>query len=133
MFVGEAVAFEALAFANLRDACGAAAAEEGRSAGAALSVLRRAAQPPCREHRNRGLRQLHRHRRGRRDERLRVLLESQGAPKDQPVLALGSKGKLRGAEYEVIGFLRRRTLVEGVEYAWREYLLLGAAAGTSAG
>jgi len=124
VFLGEAVAFEDLAFANLRDgaaqppqkkiearvlrcpSCGAplnlhAASIETAACGSCTAIVAVA------------------------DDRLRILLESQGTPKDQPALALGSKGKLRGAEYEVIGFLRRRTLVEGVEYAWREYLLLG--------
>jgi ribosomal protein S27E len=58
------------------------------------------------------------------DENLRIVLAAQGAMKEKPALPLGSKGTLGGTEYEVIGMLRRRTVVEGEEYAWREYLLL---------
>jgi hypothetical protein len=58
------------------------------------------------------------------DENLRIVLAAQGALKEKPALPLGSKGKLGGTEYEVIGMLRRRVVVEGEEFAWREYLLL---------
>jgi hypothetical protein len=40
-----------------------------------------------------------------------------------PRLALGSKGKFRGAVYEIIGYLRRRVTVDGLPYEWSEYLL----------
>lgn len=40
-----------------------------------------------------------------------------------PVLALGSRGHLRGAEYDVVGFLCRQVKVDGVPYEWSEYLL----------
>ena len=44
-------------------------------------------------------------------------------PKTQPVLPLGSKGKLFGHEYTVIGFMQRFVLYQGVSYYWTEYLL----------
>jgi hypothetical protein len=40
-----------------------------------------------------------------------------------PLLPLGTRGKWRGAVYEVIGFQRRDMRVEGITYSWREYLL----------
>jgi len=40
-----------------------------------------------------------------------------------PLIPLGSRGKLRGTDYEVIGFQRRNTNSEGVRYDWHEYLL----------
>jgi hypothetical protein len=38
-------------------------------------------------------------------------------------IPLGSRGKLEGVEWEVIGFQIRRTYSEGVPYDWREYIL----------
>jgi hypothetical protein len=38
-------------------------------------------------------------------------------------LPLGSKGQLDGESVDVIGFMVRRTLSEGIAYDWREYLL----------
>lgn len=40
-----------------------------------------------------------------------------------PRLPLGSKGRLEGKPVEVIGFLVKRSTVEGIAYDWREYLL----------
>ncbi|BCB27245.1 hypothetical protein SKTS_21310 [Sulfurimicrobium lacus] len=40
-----------------------------------------------------------------------------------PRLPLGSQGKLRGATYDVVGFMRRRVVVEGESYEWSEYLI----------
>ena len=42
-----------------------------------------------------------------------------------PRIPLGSKGTLEGKPVEVIGFMVRRSVVEGVPYDWREYLLAG--------
>jgi len=41
----------------------------------------------------------------------------------KPLIPLGSKGKLAGVTWTAIGFMVRSTTVEGVVYAWREYLL----------
>jgi hypothetical protein len=41
----------------------------------------------------------------------------------RPLIALGTRGKLRGADYEVIGFQRRSITVEGIRYDWHEYVL----------
>jgi transcription elongation factor Elf1 len=43
-----------------------------------------------------------------------------------PMLALGSKGKLRGEEVELIGYMRRCMTADGTEYCWDEYVGLGA-------
>lgn len=40
-----------------------------------------------------------------------------------PKLPLGSQGRLRGADYDVVGYLRRQVTIENVDYAWSEYLL----------
>jgi hypothetical protein len=42
---------------------------------------------------------------------------------DPPLIPLGTRGKIRGADYEAIGFQRRSIVVEGVQYAWHEYVL----------
>ena len=41
----------------------------------------------------------------------------------KPLIPLGTRGKLRGTDYEVIGFQRRHSTVEGISYYWHEYLL----------
>jgi hypothetical protein len=41
----------------------------------------------------------------------------------KPLIPLGARGKLRGTDYEVIGFQLRSIQVEGITYVWHEYLL----------
>src|SRR5260370_4895987 len=41
----------------------------------------------------------------------------------KPLIPLGTRGKLRGTDYEVIGFQRRSTTVDGITYYWHEYVL----------
>lgn len=41
----------------------------------------------------------------------------------QPIIPLGTRGKMRGAVYEAIGFQVRTITSEGVDYSWHEYLL----------
>jgi len=41
----------------------------------------------------------------------------------QPLIPLGSRGKLFGAIWEIIGFQQRGIDVEGTNYFWREYVL----------
>ena len=43
--------------------------------------------------------------------------------KRKPTIPLGTRGTLEGTEYTVIGFMERYVTVEGVDYAWGEYLL----------
>jgi hypothetical protein len=47
-----------------------------------------------------------------------------------PVIPLGTRGKLRGTDYEVIGFQRRSTKIEGIRYDWHEYVLFNPFKGT---
>ena len=42
---------------------------------------------------------------------------------DKPLIPLGTRGKIRGTDYEAIGFQRRSINVEGVTYSWHEYVL----------
>lgn len=42
---------------------------------------------------------------------------------DPPLIPLGTRGKIRGTDYEVIGFERRTITVDLVEYHWHEYIL----------
>jgi hypothetical protein len=41
----------------------------------------------------------------------------------KPLIPLGTRGKLRGTDYEVVGFQRRSTRVDGITYYWHEYVL----------
>jgi ribosomal protein S27E len=45
------------------------------------------------------------------------------AVKEEPLIPLGTRGKLLETEYEVVGFQVRQIVVDGVAYRWREYLL----------
>src|SRR5215472_14278129 len=42
---------------------------------------------------------------------------------DRPLIRLGSRGKIRGAEFEVVGFQRRSLEADGIRYHWHEYVL----------
>jgi hypothetical protein len=57
------------------------------------------------------------------DESLQVISTFQAKTRLQPLIPLGTRGKLLGDLLEVIGFMRRRVTVEGVDYEWSEYLL----------
>ena len=57
------------------------------------------------------------------DENLRILSTFQSKIKHKPLIPLGSRGKVRGDLFEVIGYLRRAVTVEGEDYEWSEYLL----------
>jgi hypothetical protein len=55
---------------------------------------------------------------------LRVLQEAQSREaRATPLIPLGSRGKIYGASYEVIGFQRREASGEGWSDAWCEYVL----------
>lgn len=45
-------------------------------------------------------------------------------PEHPPLIPLGGKGKLDGAEWICIGFMIRSCTVDGTRYPWEEYLLL---------
>jgi hypothetical protein len=55
---------------------------------------------------------------------LRVVQKFQERTRIQPIIPLGTRGKLGGVSYEVIGFQQRAIEVDGVTYQWSEYLLL---------
>jgi hypothetical protein len=59
-----------------------------------------------------------------KDPNLAILQQFELQTSDtKPLIPLGTRGKLRGTDYEVIGFQRRHITVEGVTYSWHEYLL----------
>ncbi|HEY1925288.1 MAG TPA: DUF4178 domain-containing protein [Candidatus Acidoferrum sp.] len=59
-----------------------------------------------------------------KDPALTVLQQFKAATNEtRPLIPLGMRGKLRGTDYEVIGFQRRTIFVDGVQYDWHEYLL----------
>jgi hypothetical protein len=45
------------------------------------------------------------------------------ADEDPPLIPLGTRGKIRGSPYEVIGFQRRTLKADGISYSWHEYVL----------
>jgi hypothetical protein len=55
---------------------------------------------------------------------LQVLQQFQERERRQPLIPLGTRGKLHDTLYEVIGFQVRAITVEGEIYEWSEYLLL---------
>ena len=58
------------------------------------------------------------------DPKLKILQTFQAAVGEAPpLIPLGRRGKLRGVDYEVIGFQQRSTEVEGIRYIWHEYVL----------
>ena len=58
-----------------------------------------------------------------------AFLELLKKPEHAPIIPLGAKGQLKGAEWVCIGFLVRSCVVEGVRYPWEEYLLFNRARG----
>jgi hypothetical protein len=61
------------------------------------------------------------------NETVKLLARASLALKVEPALPLGARGKLRGEDVEIIGFMRRRMTDAGISYRWSEYLLLGRA------
>ncbi|MGA2430935.1 MAG: DUF4178 domain-containing protein [Candidatus Acidiferrum sp.] len=59
-----------------------------------------------------------------KDPTLRILQQFQASTSElKPLIPLGTRGKLRGTDYEAIGFQRRSIESDGVRYDWHEYLL----------
>ena len=54
---------------------------------------------------------------------LGVIQQFQSQIRSTPKIPLGTRGRLRGDPYEVIGFQVRSITVDGVAYSWDEYLL----------
>src|SRR5207253_1699672 len=57
-----------------------------------------------------------------KDPNLRVLQEFKGVMRWTPLIPLGTRGKLKGEPYEVIGFQVRGINVDDTDYLWGEYL-----------
>lgn len=62
-----------------------------------------------------------------KDENHRILSKALGSRDEKyiPRIPIGSKGNLDGQPVELIGFLVKETMADGIAYAWREYLLAG--------
>ncbi|PYU74136.1 MAG: hypothetical protein DMG49_05020 [Acidobacteria bacterium] len=59
-----------------------------------------------------------------KDPNLAILQQFEAATREvKPLIPLGTRGKLRGTDYEVIGFQRRSAKVEEITYYWHEYVL----------
>jgi hypothetical protein len=59
-----------------------------------------------------------------KDPNLQILQRFQVATdEDRPLIPLGTRGKIRGTDYEVVGFERRTIHVDGIPYSWHEYVL----------
>jgi len=59
-----------------------------------------------------------------KDPNLAILQQFEIKTSDiRPLIPLGTRGKLRNTDYEVIGFQRRSTQVDGITYNWHEYVL----------
>jgi len=58
-----------------------------------------------------------------KDPNLRVLQEYSGRMRWTPLIPFGTRGKLKGDPYEVLGFQVRGIRVDDTDYLWREYLL----------
>ena len=58
-----------------------------------------------------------------KDPNLRVLQEFKGKIRYEPRIPLGTRGTIKGDQYEVIGFQVRGIRVDDVDYHWSEYLL----------
>jgi Domain of unknown function (DUF4178) len=57
------------------------------------------------------------------DENLQVISKVQSKLRIEPLIPLGTRGKVFGDTLEVIGYMRRKVTSEGVDYEWGEYLL----------
>ncbi len=59
-----------------------------------------------------------------KDPNLAILQQFEIKTSDvKPLIPLGTRGKLRGTDYEVTGFQRRSVMVDGITYYWHEYVL----------
>src|SRR6266705_4626186 len=57
-----------------------------------------------------------------KDPNLAILQQFEAATSaSKPLIPLGTRGKLRGADYEVIGFQRRGAVDDGITYYWHVY------------
>lgn len=56
------------------------------------------------------------------DPTVKILQQFKAAIRYEPLIPLGTRGKFRGALYEVVGCQRRTIEVDGIEYTWGEYV-----------
>jgi hypothetical protein len=54
---------------------------------------------------------------------VKIVQNFENAQRRTPKIPLGTRGKLKGKTYEVLGFQTRAIYVEGTEYTWDEYTL----------
>ncbi len=58
-----------------------------------------------------------------KDPGVSILQQYKDAIRYDPLIPLGTRGKLGDVVYEVVGFQVRQIEIDGVRYQWREYLL----------
>ncbi|HEX7137630.1 MAG TPA: DUF4178 domain-containing protein [Vicinamibacterales bacterium] len=58
-----------------------------------------------------------------RDAGVTILQQYKDAIRYEPLIPLGTRGKLADTVYEVVGFQVREVEIDGTRYQWREYLL----------
>ena len=63
------------------------------------------------------------------DPNLKILQTFQAKERVHPLIPLGAQGKLKGEQFEVIGFQQRGTESDGETFSWREYVLFSATQG----
>jgi hypothetical protein len=63
------------------------------------------------------------------DPNLKILQTFKAKERVHPFIPMGSKGTLKGEQYEVIGFQQRSTESDGETYSWREYVLFSPTQG----
>ena len=63
------------------------------------------------------------------DPNVKILQQFDDAIKYQPLIPLGTRGKLRGVLYELTGWQRREMVVDGITYGWGEYVLFNPSRG----
>jgi Domain of unknown function (DUF4178) len=63
------------------------------------------------------------------DATLKILQQFHAAIKHQPLIPLGTRGKIRGIPYELTGFQRREIEADGISYSWGEYVLFNPTRG----
>ncbi|MBI5200637.1 MAG: DUF4178 domain-containing protein [Elusimicrobia bacterium] len=57
------------------------------------------------------------------DPKLQILSRYKARLTYEPPIPIGTRGNLRGVEFEAIGYMRRRVRYYGVDYEWSETLL----------
>ncbi|MBI2315869.1 MAG: DUF4178 domain-containing protein [Betaproteobacteria bacterium] len=127
LFEGQPVAFAALNFANLRDP---GAPQAGGAAQLSAGQVKSFACPKCASPLAIHSEKIETVACGScgsivdaADPNYRIIAEASQAKRIDPEIALGSRGRLRKTEWEVIGFMRRQSAAGGLTYAWSEYLL----------